>query len=356
MKHSRQPTNVQFLYVSNGTFYARTYSVGRERWVSLRTKVKPIARKKLAQLLASHHDTGRARRDIESGSATVGQLASLYLEMQLLRTDLRASSKKNKGSVVRSILTTWPGLADKLPSRVSEHEVAEWAARHHRDKSSTLHNASIDSLRGIFAIAIDRGIIGTNPAAKLVKATVRRKRLELPSSEQLREIVQTVRTTGSAFAVGNGDLIEFMAYSGARIGEAGRVKWKDVDEASGRIWIEPGKSEHGRHIPINPSMADLLKRILDGKSWSKRVSRRGYVMINKTCDGSLKAACAKVGVQKMTHHKLRHWFATKCLENGVPVSTLAVWLGHADGGVTLLKTYAHLLDRHSQESAARLKF
>jgi integrase len=43
------------------------------------------------------------------------------------------------------------------------------------------------------------------------------------------------------------------------------VKWKDVDEVSNHIWIEPGKSGHGRHIPITPAMADLLQRIRDEK-------------------------------------------------------------------------------------------
>ncbi len=357
MKESRKPTNVQFLYTLNGTFYARTYSNGREKWTSLKTKVKSIARKKLAELLSEHHETQYARQDVEAGSATVGQLVQVYLERQKLRTDLRKSSKEVKRYVVQSILKTWPELAEKLPNRVTEHEVAEWAHRHHADHSATFHNACIDFLRGTFEIAIDRGIIGRNPAAKLVRASVPKTRLELPTSEQFQKIVESVRNTGAGSAKGAADLIQFMAFSGCRISEAGKVRWKDVDEANNRIWIEPGKSGHGRHVPINPAMADLLKRIRDEKRFIRLSPKRfGYVLVNVSCDESLARASQEMGVPKLTHHKLRHYFATRCLESGAPVPTVASWLGHLDGGALLLKTYSHLLDRHSQEMAQKVVF
>jgi integrase len=260
----------------------------------LKTKVRSIAKTKLAQLLARHHETRNARMDVEAGSATVGQLAKVYMESQSLRTDIRQSTKDHRKFIVISLLQSWPELAEKLPSKVTEYEVAGWAARHHADWSPNKHNAAIDSLKGISSVAIDRGIIGTNPAAKLTRAQVRQKRLELPSPEQFKQIVQTARVSGASSAKGNGDLIEFLAYSGCRIEEAGRVRWKDVDEVNGRIWIEPGKSGYGRHVPINPVMSDLLKRIRDGKRWVLATPKRaGFVLINISCRGSIEAACVK---------------------------------------------------------------
>ena len=359
MKTTYEPTATQFLYVRKplGIFYARLYLRGSSKWISLKTKVRSIAKTKLAQLLAKHHETRSARRDVDAGSATVGQLAKVYMESQNLRTDTRQSTKDHRKFIVISLLQSWPDLAEKLPSKVTEYEVAEWAARHHADWSPTKHNAAIDSLKGIFKVAIDRGIIGTNPAAKLTRARVRQKRLELPTSDQFRQIVKTARTSGASSAKGNGDLIEFLAYSGLRIKEAGRVRWKDVDEATGRIWIEPGKSGHGRHVPINPAMADLLKRIRDGRRWIlASPKRKEHVLINISCEESLEAACQKAGAQRMTHHSLRHLFTTRAIESGAPVPTVARWLGHQDGGALLLKTYSHLLDHHSQEAAQKVTF
>jgi integrase len=359
LKTTYEPTATQFLYLRKpiGIFYARLYQRGGSKWISLKTKVRSIAKTKLAQLLTKHHETRNARRDVEAGSATVGQLAKVYMESQNLRTDIRQSTKDHRKFIVISLLQSWPELAEKLPSKVTEYEVAEWAARHHADWSPTKHNAAIDSLKGIFKIAIDRGVIGTNPAAKLIRAKVKQKRLELPSSAQFNQIVQTIRTSGASSAKGNGDLVEFLAYSGCRINEASRVKWKDIDEVNNRIWIEPGKSGHGRHVPTTPAMTNLLKRIRDEKRWVlANPKRRGYVLINVSCEESLESACEKAGVQRMTHHSLRHLFATRAIESAVPVPTVARWLGHQDGGALLLRTYSPLLDAHSQEMAGKVSF
>jgi integrase len=53
-------------------------------------------------------------------------------------------------------------------------------------------------------------------------------------------------------------------------------------------------------------------------------------------------------------HDLRHAFSTYAVERGVDVPTVASWLGHKDGGKLLLKTYNHLRDAHSKESAKKL--
>jgi integrase len=359
MKTTFEPTKTQFLYIRKptGVFYARTYAGGKSQWVSLGTKVRSIAKQKLAKLLTKHLETRDARRDVEAGSATVGQLSQVYLQSQQLRTDIRASTKGHKGFITKSLFDSWPELRERVPSRVTEHDFAEWASRHHAEWSPTKHNSTIDILRGIFEIAVSRGMISSNPVAKLPRAKVQQKQLQLPSPEQFREIVKIVRSSGASSSRGNGDLIEFLAYSGCRIQEAARVRWMDVDEATGRLWIQRGKSGQGRHVPILPAMSDLLKRIKDEKRHAlARPARFGHVLVTLTCEEALERACAKTGVPRMTHHSLRHLFATRALQSGVDVRTVAGWLGHRDGGALLLKTYAHLLDHHSQQMAQRVQF
>ena len=78
--------------------------------------------------------------------------------------------------------------------------------------------------------------------------------------------------------------------------------------------------------------------------------------LNKGCEESLAAACEKAGIERLTHHSLRHLFTTRVLESGVPVPTVARWLAHRDGGASLLKTYSHLLEKHSQEMAGKVQF
>jgi Fic family protein len=53
-------------------------------------------------------------------------------------------------------------------------------------------------------------------------------------------------------------------------------------------------------------------------------------------------ATKKLGMKRITHHDLRHFFATRCIENGVDIPTVSRWLGHKDGGALAMKTYGHM--------------
>jgi integrase len=47
-------------------------------------------------------------------------------------------------------------------------------------------------------------------------------------------------------------------------------------------------------------------------------------------------------------HMLRHYFASALLTEGENPAAVAEWLGHADGGALLLRTYAHLMPSSEQ--------
>jgi site-specific recombinase XerD len=74
------------------------------------------------------------------------------------------------------------------------------------------------------------------------------------------------------------------------------------------------------------------------------------------CQRSLNRACKLAECKWLTHHDLRHYFVTKCLQVGVDVFTLAKWVGHRDNGKLLLKVYSHLQAEHSQAMAAKVTF
>jgi integrase len=67
-------------------------------------------------------------------------------------------------------------------------------------------------------------------------------------------------------------------------------------------------------------------------------------------------AAKVVGMVRITHHDLRHLFATRCIESGVDVPTVSRWLGHKDGGALAMKVYGHLRDQHSVAMAQKVSF
>ncbi len=74
------------------------------------------------------------------------------------------------------------------------------------------------------------------------------------------------------------------------------------------------------------------------------------------CQNSMTHAAKKFGMKRITHHDLRHLFATICIESGVDILTVSRWLGHKDWGALCMKTYGHLRQDHSFAQPRRVSF
>ncbi len=118
----------------------------------------------------------------------------------------------------------------------------------------------------------------------------------------------------------------FCLYSGCRRNEALGVCRGDVDEKSGVIHIRGTKTEGSdRYIPLFDTIFDTISDILLGKNEGEKlfdfmpdyVSKR----FKKYCPGHVL-------------HDLRHTFATRALDAGVPMKVVQTWLGHADLSTT----------------------
>jgi hypothetical protein len=273
METTFKPTAVQHLYRREpiGIYYARLYAGGRNKWISLKTKVFSVAKLELLKHLQSHYAVADAETRTRHGKATVGDLASIYLQEVELQGGIKASTKEYRGKTVKYLFKSWRGLSAMAPARVTETQCRHWALEYRSKFSETLYNNTLDSLRHIFDLAISRGLISRNPAAVVEKVKVPQKKLELPSGDQFRRIVETIRNAGSATSQGCGDLVEFLAYTGVRATEASGVRWQDVDRERGRIYIAPGKTGHSRHVPLLDSTRDLLDRIHSLPRWFRRV-------------------------------------------------------------------------------------
>ena len=139
--------------------------------------------------------------------------------------------------------------------------------------------------------------------------------------------------------------------------EAGLVRWQDVNFEKTEIRVHNSKSAKTtskpdfRFVPIIPPMMELLTRLKPASA-----SPQSSVCVVGECEKSLMRACRLLGIHRITHHDLRHLFATRCIESGVDVPTVSRWLGHSDGGALAMKTYGHLRREHSTAMAQRVTF
>lgn len=282
---------------------------------------------------------------------------------------LAPATKLRREIAIKALFKTWPGLARRDVRQINASDCQKWAVMAFRKgtgfvaphaktprigMSPSAFNKCVDALRAIFAIAREEGAIERNPAALVQKVRVHRRRMQLPSSTEFQAVVRQVTTAGARWSRDCADMVRLLAFSGARLREATALRWRHVDEITNRMTIPGTKSESSyRVIPIFPPLAELL---------SEMRARRGDESADaplarvRECRGSLRSACRAIGIAAMTHHDLRHLFATRCIESGVDVPTVSRWLGHSDGGVLAMETYSHLRDEHSIAQAAKVHF
>ena len=168
-----------------------------------------------------------------------------------------------------------------------------------------------------------------------------------------------MRTAGSRDSDNCGDAIEFFSYVGARLSEAAKIYGRDCSFLKSEIIIRGDpitgtKNWEIRRVPMIPEMRKLLER-LKAERGEKEFLDNPVLKVRKF-NRSLKNACKKLGLHHLTHHDLRHLFATRCIESGVDIPTVAKWLGHKDGGVLAMQTYGHLRDKHSANMAQKVIF
>jgi integrase len=157
------------------------------------------------------------------------------------------------------------------------------------------------------------------------------------------------------------DFVEGLAFTGMRQGEANEVEWRDLifTPDAGEIVVR-GDAQTGtknwsvsHRIPMTPDARELFWRM---RSKRKSEPATAKVFRVREAQKALDNACKKVGAPRITHHDLRHLFATVAIENGVDIPTVSRWLNHKDGGALAMKTYGHLRREHSMAAALKVSF
>jgi len=343
-------------YVPSGVLFARIRVRGKLIRQSLKTSDLAIGRRKLIELEARERGLVQQRRD---GKVTGSDVLTVLRERVNARPSTKARTKLYYIERIEGFLRSWPEFEGSDIRKTSERECENWAEAFAKKASASVYNHTLGIVKSLFEIAIDCGARYDNPARKIKRVKEHSKKLQLPSSEQFQRFVAEIENSGSGHSKPCADLVRFLTYGGFRKMEAANVTRADCDFANSRIMVygDPeNRTKNGefRAVPMIPEMRKLLDRI-----WADRPKEPATtpVMRVRECQKAMDRAATKVpGMKRLTHHDLRHLFATRCIESGVPIPTVAKWLGHKDRGALAMKTYGHLRDEHSQEMAAKVRF
>ncbi len=342
----------------SGRYYARLFLNGKEIWKSLKTSHFSVAEAKLVEVQQEHRK--QRGKEVTPGNAkmTFGDAAILYTRQVEENPRLKRRTRKYHAETLDALLKSWPELAKTEIRRLTPAACREWAGRYAKTFCASRYNATIALLRHVIALAIESGVLYSNPAHGLERVTVKGKKLQLPTLAKFGEFIAEMRRAHSRDSKNAADLTEGLAYTGMRIAEAGEATRLDVDFTTGEIRVS-GDPEEGtkngevRYVPLIPQARALFSRMLAERPDEDRTAKLFRV---RECQKSMTRAAEKVGMARITHHDLRHFFATVCIESGVDIPTVSRWLGHKDGGVLAMKTYGHLRREHSVAQAQKVSF
>ena len=345
-------------YLPSGVYFLRVRVHGQLIRKSLKTDVLSVAKLRLTDEEKKYRQGAQRQLALQRGRGQMNfsDALEIYRARLAANTEIKSKTKHYYTQRIESLLRTWPSLEKTNVRDISKQSCLDWAAKY--KGSATAFNNTALVLRMVLDIAMESGVIYENAARHIVRRAIKPKELHLPDNAKFVEMVQTIENAGGRFSRDCADLVRFLAYGGFRLGEAGNVTWADCDFKKEEIVVR-GDSEEGtknseiRRVPMIAEMRQLLERLRETRGEELPAAR---VMRVGECQKAMEAAVKKLGISHLTHHDLRHLFATRCIESGVDIPTVSRWLGHKDGGGLAMKVYGHLRNQHSTSMAKLVSF
>jgi integrase len=346
-KWSKTPYANLVRYIPSGTYFIHAKVHGKKVRDSLKTKSLEIAHIKLRERLELERSKPRPPADWEDW--TLKDLAKEYLAGVDADYGLSDGAKKYRRETVEMIVRLWPEFENIKPRKLTREHVSKWSRLAVEHYSASRFNGMVGTFRGILALAVRKGLASENVAMEIKRMSVPLTPPELPNSKEFRELLKALDNEPQRKR--SAQLVRLLAYTGMRVGAVPKVFPRNLDMVRNEFILPKHKRQKTEvRIPMIGDLRSLAKELL------KDYAGDGPLFSIKNPKMALAKACKDIGIERLTPHDLRHIFATRCLESGVDVRTVAAWLDHKDGGALLLKRYAHLRSDHSHKMARRVKF
>jgi integrase len=298
----------------SGRYYARVYAGGKEVWKSLGTSHFSVAQAKLAEFLKEHRERVRSNGNGQvSAKMTFGEAAAVHRRNLDDNLSIKPRTRDYWRECLVALQKSWPGLNETEVRKITQAECKKWASAYAKKASPTRYNNTVSVLRHVLNVAVESGVIYSNPAAVVKRAAIRGKEIALPTIDKFNALIAEMRVGHGRDSINCADFAAGLAFTGCRKGEAAQIEWRDVDFDAGEIIIR-GDPDTGtknwelRRVPLIPDARTLFERMRSERSGEPLETN---VFCVRECQKSLDRAAKKVGIDRITHHDLRHLFATR---------------------------------------------
>ncbi|TMS50963.1 site-specific integrase [Mycobacterium sp. DBP42] len=337
------------------------------RWEGRVSYVDPVTEKRRsvsvygATAAECRKELKKVRQRIEGGQPakdapdTVASWLKRWRAASLAASDRKATTKSLYGSLSRKHLEC-TAIGSKRLDRLKPSDVEALIVELRGNKlaDSTVRQV-YTVLRQALDVAVRDGLLAANPATKVKRPGVARQEAKYLPAADVARLLDAAR--GLRYYVA----VVVMAATGLRRGEVAGLLWTDVDLDKGELTVrhtlsrvdgalvltEPKTDRSRRRVPLHAGVVTALKgwrtqqlqeRLAAGDQWTDTgvvfATELGTMLDPRNLLRTVELAAAKVGIEDVGAHTMRHSAAVAWLESGVHIKATADLLGHSSISIT----------------------
>ena len=307
---------------------------------------------------------------VDKSKITFYQIAKEFIDTGYEMNKLKASSYQRKLNTLKSISTHY--IANMELQKITEKDLKDFFAYITKYSNSTI--AKIYGLvNNTFKIAVRRNILRFNFLDDQIEFSIpysnnRDKKVSAFTIEEQKKLIIALKETTCRYKY------QFLIslFTGMRMGEINALDLDDIDFENKIIHIRRTitrglderamvgsytKTKSGtRDIIMDSNVEAIFREYLSSSYYYKNDLHLLFCNSRKQCISTdatnmmFKYICEQYNIgngSAMHQHMLRHTYATRCIESGMPASVLAKIMGHANVSTTL-NVYCEVFDKFKQ--------
>lgn len=297
---------------------------------------------------------------------TIFQYAEKMMDEQLALNEIRQSSYDRKMETLKML----SDISYKQLDEVSEDDLIAFF-KTQLDYSQSCINKMYQLLGAVFIKAVNRKIIEDNPLREIKRPKSNKKTIPVRALtvEEQKKLLNVLKNEDVRYS----DIMLLSMFTGMRIGECCALMVEDIDLNEKTITVSKtvARGKYGRNVlnetktsagmrklHLSDDIFEFLKSCIGNKETGLLFlsSNQNLVTTNQVNYAYAAALKAYDIVDTSVYgrvdlHSLRHTYATRCIESGMPAKVLQKLLGHTDINITL-NTYCSVFEKYSNEHLA----
>lgn len=333
------------VWTDRGKPYARVTYVdefGKRRDIRRRALSRTHARQLIKELLREIEERGEG--SLDTSRLTFAQLAKHYKERYVTPAryidNRKVAGLRSHKEVRRIVSILEKHFGTKKLRSITHGDILHFRSQRldtivkfktapSRQRSIATVNRELTVLKRMLSIALREGWILRHPFSgsdTIISPSDETKRTRVLSREEEDLLLDACDERREKLRA----IIICALDTGMRRGEILSLRWHDVDTEARRIHIQAlnTKTLTARTVPITPRLLAELEA-LPRRSLSTRVFG-----ITDTVKRSWATAKRIAGIDNLKFHDLRHTFATRLVQEGLPIAELSRVLGHTNIATT----------------------